>query len=218
MQFNNWSHFHTTEEYSQCTMKQNTIEYTETGTPVDTPTESLPYHEIGEYPGSVTKGNIIRWMIDGLGYRYYWATESLKSSDLSYRVSQDSRSSLDTLKHVFDISGFIQGIAKQAYNAPPTDTTSFDFETVRSKTLHNLKEASQLFGQMSDHELESLDIKIQVRNKQFSLPLWHLLNGPLSDAIYHIGQVVSMRRASRNPINPNVDIFMGKNKAQLRGR
>lgn len=65
---------------------------------------------------------------------------------------------------------------------------------------------------MKDEDFKSLEILIKQRDQKISLPLWIMINGPLSDAIYHTGQIVLLRRISGNPINPNVDIFTGKNK------
>ena len=43
-----------------------------------------------------------------------------------------------------------------------------------------------------------------------TFPFWNMINGPISDAIWHSGQVVANRRASGNPINPKVNVFIGK--------
>ena len=45
----------------------------------------LPFSEIGEYPADFSQANIISRMIEGLGYRYYWATKSLTENDLNYK-------------------------------------------------------------------------------------------------------------------------------------
>jgi len=37
----------------------------------------LPYHQIPDHAETYSAGNIVSRMIDGLGYRYYWATEGL---------------------------------------------------------------------------------------------------------------------------------------------
>jgi len=36
-----------------------------------------------------------------------------------------------------------------------------------------------------------------------------LLNGPIADALTHVGQVISFRRTSGNPIPKGVNVFMG---------
>ena len=49
-------------------------------------------------------------------------------------------------------------------------------------------------------------------DKESVFEFWHLLNGQLSDAIYHTGQIVSFRRTNENPVNPKMNVFMGKNR------
>jgi len=41
-----------------------------------------------------------------------------------------------------------------------------------------------------------------------------MMNGPLADAIYHVGQIVVFRRANGNPQNPRVNVFMGKTEVK----
>jgi len=177
--------------------------------------EELPYKEIGDYPEYFSQGNIIKRFIDGIGYRYYWATESLRESDLSYRISSDSRTLLETLEHILDISGFILRIAQQKYSGEILEKEELDFQEIRNRTLNFLKKASQLLSEVNDNEMKSFDIKIQQGNSKFTLPFWNTLNGPISDAIYHTGQIVAFRRALKNPISPNVDIFTGKNNRTI---
>ena len=51
--------------------------------------------------------------------------------------------------------------------------------------------------------------------KNMDFPFWYGLNGPLSDAIYHIGQVTNLRRASGNPIDQEINVFFGKKMPHL---
>ena len=43
--------------------------------------EKLPFYEISDYPESYSQAAIVGRMIDGLGFRYYWATEGLNEKD-----------------------------------------------------------------------------------------------------------------------------------------
>ena len=43
-----------------------------------------------------------------------------------------------------------------------------------------------------------------------TFPFWNHLNGPIADALWHSGQIVSNRRASGNPLNSKVNVFIGK--------
>ena len=40
--------------------------------------EQLPFYEIGEYPTEFSSTNVVSRMIEGLGYRFYWATAIFK--------------------------------------------------------------------------------------------------------------------------------------------
>lgn len=167
----------------------------------------LPFEEIPDYPESYTPANVVARLIEGLGYRYYWATEGLTEKDLNYRISDDARTAGENLEH-------IHGLSKSALRIITGDDTQREladdtFETLRASTLNNLKEAS-LYLREEQPDLAKKPIISLRSNSEF--PFWHLINGQVSDAIYHVGQIVSFRRASGNPINPNVSVFMGKNR------
>ena len=74
--------------------------------------DNLPFKELGAYSEEFSPNNIVARMIEGLGYRFYWATESLTDKDLKYKPSEDSRSSLQTLEHIYGLSVFILYISQ----------------------------------------------------------------------------------------------------------
>jgi hypothetical protein len=39
-------------------------------------------------------------------------------------------------------------------------------------------------------------------------PFWHVINGPIADALTHVGQVNSFRRLAGNP-TPKANVFLG---------
>ena len=53
--------------------------------------EALPYAEIPPMTGDYTPGKVAARVIDGLGFRYYWATEGLTEKDLEYKPSEEGR-------------------------------------------------------------------------------------------------------------------------------
>ncbi|MEN8845082.1 MAG: hypothetical protein ABF261_02240, partial [Candidatus Arcticimaribacter sp.] len=57
-----------------------------------------------------------------------------------------------------------------------------------------------------------MQVIFQRGTEQYRYPIWNMLNGPLADAIYHTGQVVSFRRTTGNPIQKGVNVFIGKTK------
>ena len=169
--------------------------------------ENLPFYEIPNYPESYSQAEIVGRMIDGLGFRYYWATEGLTEKDLNFRLPNDSRSSIETVVHIYDLSNMI---LNTALNLPieKKSTEGMGFKEIREKTLFNLKEASDIFKRtknFNDHTI------VFLRNSEkVEYPFWNQLNGPIEDAVWHCGQIVAFRRASGNPISNKISVFTGK--------
>lgn len=158
----------------------------------------LPYYEIPEAPETYTAGTMASRMVDGLGFRYYWATEGLRAEDLAYKASESGRTSAETIEHLFGLSNFILSTVIQGFN--PLDGSAMTFEEKRKQTLLNFKTASDI--------LRATDDISKFDNNKF--PFWNVINGPIADALWHCGQVVLLRRASGNPFNSKVSVFAGK--------
>ena len=167
----------------------------------------LPYKEIPSYPANYTQGKVISRMIDGLGYRFYWATANLRVLDLNFKSDTLARSTFETMEHIYDLSFMILNASKNQVNERrnPDQMTANE---LRSAVLDNLKSASEAMALVEN--LEELNILFEGSTGRKALPFWYVLNGPLADAIYHTGQMVSFRRTSGNPMNPKVNVFMGK--------
>ena len=172
----------------------------------------LPYKEIPAYADEYLAGNVIARMIDGLGYRYYWATEGLREADLSYKPSEDGRTIEETLSHIMGMSYAILNAPQNIPNTSLKNAGAFDIEKSRETTLNNYKKASALFAGKTETELSEFKVIFGSGENQSAFPLWNLINGQISDSIYHVGQIVAFRRASGNPMNPKVNVFMGKNR------
>lgn len=172
-----------------------------------------PYREIPAYPEEYTPGNVAARTIDGLGYRYYWATEGLTEKDLDYRPSEDGRTTRETLDHLYGLSRTIVNATTKTPNIRPApDQPELNFAQKRKKTLENFKQASDILKANGDKGLEEYEIVFQRGERKSEFPFWNLLNGPIADAIYHVGQVVSFRRSSGNPMNPMVNVLIGKTR------
>ena len=149
-------------------------------------------------------------MIDALGFRYYWATKDLRAEDLSYKPSEDSRSARETLEHLYGLSETIVNAPQQLPNIRPAviDWSTLSFEELRRMTLENIEKASELVKQ-PEGNMEDYKVIFKRGENQADFPYWNMLNGPIADALTHVGQIVSFRRASGNPIYPGVNVFMG---------
>ncbi|NHF58146.1 hypothetical protein FK220_002255 [Flavobacteriaceae bacterium TP-CH-4] len=168
----------------------------------------LPYAEIPEAPASYTPGTVISRMIDGLGFRYHWATEGLTQEDLDYRPGNDGRTIAETMDHLYGLSMVIVNSAKKEPRDFTVEQPTLSMAQKRKATLENLEVASRLFRETSNLEEHKL---VFIRaNGRLEFPFWNNINGPIEDAIWHAGQVVVLRRSAGNPINPKVNVFLGK--------
>lgn len=174
--------------------------------------DSLPYAEIGNLPGELTAANVIRRFIDGLGYRYYWATEGLRTEDLEFKAGEDSRTSLETLIHIQALTETILKFASNEEITSGDDLSPKSWPELRENTLNNIYSSSVKIGALSDAQLSEMQIVFRRGTRLSEFEFWYLLNGQISDAIYHVGQIVANRRASGNPLDANVNVFRGKNR------
>ena len=178
----------------------------------DKPHPDLPYYEIPAYPETFTAGNVAARMIDGLGYRYYWATEGLREEDLKFRPGKEARTSLETLEHIYELSQIIVNCTNKLPNITGADRPAPAFAEMRKQTLENLKSASDRLKTTSDKEMNDLKIIFKRDNSSKEFPFWNQLNGPIADVLWHTGQVVSFRRSSGNPFNEKANVFTGSTK------
>ncbi|WP_136479844.1 hypothetical protein [Cognatitamlana onchidii] len=159
--------------------------------------EDLPYYEIPEYPESFSAGTVAARMVDGLGFRYYWATEGLSAKDLDYKVSDSGRTNGETIDHIYGLSKFIRN---SVLDSKDENNATLNFDETRKRTLMNFKTVADA--------LRDLDYPLQLSETE--VPFWNIINGPIADALWHCGQVVMLRRASGNPFNSKVSVFAGK--------
>jgi hypothetical protein len=145
-------------------------------------------------------------MIEGLGYRYYWASESLSETDLEYKSSEDARSTLEIIKHIYSLTNMISSSFKnQKYEF---SDMNHSYKELREKTLLNLKYIHEQLKLNPD--FSKLKISFERSGNIMEFPFWNQINGPISDALWHCGQVVMNRRASGNPLQLGVNVFVGK--------
>jgi hypothetical protein len=170
----------------------------------------LPYREIPEYPSSYTAGTVTARMLDGLGFRYYWATEGLRSEDLLFQPNKDGRTSLETITHIYELSLTIINAARSVPNDNTVAKPTLSFEEMRRKTLENVRDASVILKGLSDEQVGQLKVIFKSDKGTSEFPFWNELNGPIADALWHTGQVVSFRRGSGNPFNAKASVFSGK--------
>lgn len=159
--------------------------------------EKLPYNEIPIYTEAYSANLVAARMVDGLGFRYYWATEALRHEDLIYKPSESGRATIETIEHIYGLSKMIRNSVLP--HVKDVNNENMDFKTIRKQTLKNLKLVSDL--------LKNTDTAFKLQDS--TLPFWNIINGPISDALWHCGQVAMLRRSSGNPFNSKVNLFSG---------
>lgn len=169
--------------------------------------EELPYYEIPEAPETFTAGTVVSRMVDGLGFRFYWATDGLTEKDLQFKPSDEARTSLETIKHIYGLTSVIlNSVSKQPNTGEKMPDMTFD--EMRKKILEKLQKSSEILRNSTDISQFKIIFKRGESNSEY--PFWNQLNGPISDVLWHVGQVVSFRRSSGNPYNSKASVFSGK--------
>ena len=166
------------------------------------------YYKIPDTPTTYSATNVAARMVDGLGFRYFWATEGLTEKDLSYRPSEGARTTMETLEHINGLTEILaNSVSKKStkFDSPPA---KLSFAQLREKTLKNIQTASELLKQ-NGSKLEDMDMIFERGTNKTEYPFWNLINGPISDALWHVGQVVSFRRGSGNPLPKGVNVLTG---------
>jgi len=163
--------------------------------------ESLPYYEIPEASTEFTPGTTASRMVDGLGFRFFWATEGLTEKDLVFKPNADARTTEETIDHILGLSQVILNATLKVANGEKQPKMTFAEK--RKKTLENLQQASLILRESKDIS----NYKMIFGETEF--PFWNVINGPIADAIWHVGQVVSFRRSSGNPFPKGVSVLKG---------
>lgn len=163
------------------------------------------FYEIKKIEDNYDNNSIVSRFIHSVGFRYYWATEGLREEDLNFKPSESGISSRETLEHIYNLSIMINSGCKNEKHNLTKSYPDLSFDELRNMTLANLKESISLVEQFTDNNFETYKI---IRGNS-SYDFYNLFHGPISDSLYHIGQLVAFRRASGNPIPKGVNHFLG---------
>ena len=111
----------------------------------------LPYYyQIPDYPEKYTAETVVARMIDGLGFRYYWATEGLREEDLAYKASESGRTSEETIDHIYGLTMFTLGAVNIEANKTKEEVEQMTFADKRKQTLLNIEMIAELLRKTED--------------------------------------------------------------------
>lgn len=161
---------------------------------------------IGEAPASYEGNDVLQRMVEGAGFRYYWATEGLLQKDMDTKPCDECRDTKETLDHLLSLSLMVKSTIIGEVFDRKSLSKSKDFVKIVALTNQNWADAA---NSLAKEEVQVSDMIVDFGGGR-KVPFWNVINGPLADAIYHTGQIVTFRRMSGNPINPKVNVFMGK--------
>lgn len=157
---------------------------------------SHPFRSVSVYPPASANGILLR-LIDGLGYRFYWATEGLTDGDYSFSPGHGSMSIGDLIGHVWGLFNWIHGNVVGAGWA----------EGRHPEIAGQRDQALRILWAIRDH-VSGIDQDALFELTIDGHPFWHIVNGPLSDALTHVGQINAFRRLNGNPV-PRHAVFLG---------
>jgi len=138
-------------------------------------------------PQEVSVSNAIARMIDGLGYRLYWAMRGLREEECAYRLCADAKSIDEIIRHIFGLVNWVHIHICGRQIERPANIIEQGYETLSA--LEHLRDH---FISIDDSDLQ----KYRLEDRSF----WSFINMPLSDALNHVGQVRILRRAAGNPV------------------
>lgn len=158
--------------------------------------EELPYYRIPDPPDTISGAYVLVRMVDGLGFRFRWATEGLREDDYTFRPDEQCMSIREQTEHIWGlINWIILSITCDRKDRPDT------IDLIRKSVLEMIVELRKSLLSMNDDELKNA----RINDHSF----WHVINGPVADALTHVGQINMIRRLAGNP-TPDVNVFTGK--------
>jgi len=166
---------------------------------------STYFKQIPEVPKTINSTNCIARIIDGIGFRYYWATENLTDNEFLFSPGNGSMNITELNLHIYDLAfitnktfGLIAPYQKESFN---------DFSSARKEIL-SLYEACSKHLKLIDNDNILNDYIVNPKSFDGEFSFWYLLNGPIADCLTHIGQITNWRRLSGN-IQPKANVFLG---------
>ena len=163
--------------------------------------QELPFEDISKTHVELTATNTLLRMVEGLAFRYRWATENLSEENIKFKPHPTSMNIEEVNAHIFDlVNSTFTVFGGEKQNKDSLNS----FQQIRKKSLFILQDLSERLKEMSDEDFSEIE-----KNTSRKLPFWYWINGPLADALTHVGQITSWRRIAGNPQLKGVNVFIG---------
>lgn len=153
-----------------------------------------PYQNLPEPPVDSSEGKILARMVDSIGFRYQLATNSLTQKEIDFCPVEGSMNMMELIHHIYGLMTWTSSAFKLPYE-PEKMTTFVEY---RQETLSLCQGFSEYLAALPNESIREVSVYLKRMDKHFSF--WFLINGPLADALTHIGQINTWRRISGNPV------------------
>ena len=154
----------------------------------------LPYNKKSKYPKKNAAGIVMAKMIDELGYKYYWATDSLLNDEVRNTFNSSNLPRL-LLNGVYQMSENIINYSSENKLKPELKLEEMSFDDFRKNTLLNLKEASNILIRNAD-TIHFLNLNLFVKSIAISNS--------------YCDQIISFRENIGKPFKPKNDFIEQK--------
>lgn len=163
-----------------------------------------PYQKLPSPPSELSEGKLLARLVDAIGFRYAIATKGLTANEINFRPTAESRNLLELMIHIYQLIDW----TRKAFEMPYSPIRELeDFEVLRTETLVLCHLFSQFQSDLTPEQIVKTSVYLKRMDTHFSF--WYLINGPLADALTHIGQINSWRRIAGNPID-RISPFTGE--------
>ena len=158
----------------------------------------IDFERIPDPPETVGAGSVMARLLDGLGFRFRWATTGLQEADYAFRPGPDTMSIGELVAHTWGVVNWV-GLSVFGEERVPRPSEAAAQRLAVLEIVSALRDA---FSAMDDEALQALTIG---RGQ----PFWNMINGPIADALTHVGQINAFRRLAGNP-TPQANVFLGQ--------
>jgi uncharacterized damage-inducible protein DinB len=145
--------------------------------------------KLPEPPETVSGTAVLMRLLDGIAFRYCWATEGLDQGDASFKPEEGAMTLEKQLAHMLRLIVWTHVSITRSDEV--VEETSASIDDMRAATMARIAAFRDSLAGMEDSDL----LKVEVGG----LPFWNLINGPLADALTHIGQINAYRRILGKP-------------------
>jgi len=137
-----------------------------------------------ELQGDEAKRALLRHFLATLAYRTQKALRGAPPDFAEFEAGNLTRSPLELVRHMTAMLGYARGLFRgEAYHAEPAAPLRIEV-----RRFH--------------HMLEDLSDHLRQGDALADITLERLLQGPLSDAMTHAGQIALLRRLRGSPVPP----------------